>query len=63
MLLAPASPAETTVVTPENGDGLVRRDADRRAVGIGVGVEIDEPRQHELAGGVDRLLGAIGRDI
>jgi hypothetical protein len=44
-------------------DGLVRRDADRRAVGIGVGVEIDEPRQHELARGIDRLLGALGGDI
>jgi hypothetical protein len=30
-------------------DELVGRDADRRAVGIDMGVQVDETRRHELA--------------
>ena len=42
---------------------LVGRDADRRAVRIDVGVQIDEPRQHQLAGGVEHAVGARRRNV
>jgi hypothetical protein len=44
-------------------DQLVGRNADGRAIGIDVRVEVDEPRRHELAAGVEHALRALRRDI
>ena len=48
-LLAPASPAETSVVVPWKGTQLVGGDADGGAVGEDVGVQVDEAGRDELA--------------
>jgi len=44
-------------------DQLVRRDADRRAVRIDVRVQVDEPRQHQPAGGVEQARGSCHRNV
>ena len=41
------------------GDQLVGGNADGRAVGEDVGVQVDEARRHELAGGVEHALSAL----
>ncbi len=41
---------------------FVGRDADRRAVGIDMRVQVDETRRHQLALGVDALLALFRRD-
>jgi hypothetical protein len=42
---------------------LIGRNADGRAIGIDVRVEVDEPRRHELPSGVEDALRALRRDI
>ena len=44
-------------------DELVGRDADRRAVGIDVSVQIDEPGRHELARGVEHAQRRAKREF
>ncbi len=41
---------------------FIRRDADGGAIGIDMGVEIDQAGRHQLALGVDTVLGTIGRN-
>ena len=61
-LFAPASPAETGRRRLE-GHQLVGRNADGRAVGIDVRVQVDEAGRDELAAGVEHAQRALGRDI
>ena len=41
---------------------LVGGNADRRAVREGVRVQIDQPRRHQLAAGIEHAIGAFWRD-
>ena len=62
-LLAPASPAETTVVVRLEGQQLIGGNADGRAVGKHMGVQVDQARRNELAVGVQNPVRLVGWNI
>ena len=44
-------------------DQFVRRNADRGAIGIYMGVEVDEPGSHQLPARIEQFLRPLGRNI